>query len=262
VDDGSAPPPPSPSDGGTTDAAKPDASGPAFTCDVSLCLTGASTRSDGSNSAFNVICDGPEVPSVVKSCDSGGCYNTFNSFLVAVSAIYPSLFAALDTTKDGKVDAADAACRVNILGFSWGGVAAVSLAQTFLADANVDASRRQVARLVVMDPYQPSATITVPAGVVSFWELRHSIASSSDCSKSAPLGPYLGVRPHCAAGQDCRDYDYSLAPTAAFPTDSGGTMLGGAVGHCDVPFLAAPVVRALFSGKTPTSLPPSVAVQP
>jgi pimeloyl-ACP methyl ester carboxylesterase len=224
-----------------------------------MCLTGAIKRTDGSNQGFNLLCDGPEVPGVVQSCDANGCYNTFESFLVDVRTIYPSLFKALDKNHDGKYDEGDAACRVHLLGFSWGGVAAVQIAGLFLGDANVAAPLRTVARLVVLDPFQPGTTLTIPAGVAQLYELRHSVAPPSDCSRGSPLGPYLGLVPHCSSSSTCADYDYSLAPDKPFPSPLG-SMLGGEVGHCDVPWVAGAIVREIFASKPLTDLPPSVPV--
>lgn len=72
---------------------------------------------------------------------------------------------------------------------------------------------------------------------------------------------YEGLRPHCAPGV-CRDFDYSLSPETAFPTQAGGSYLGGQVGHCRVPDVGFPLAVALLRGSPLPPLPGEVAVQP
>ncbi len=268
----------SPSDAGApADAGSPvdggpsvDAGGPADSgidpnddggCQVTICLTGATERG-GSNTPFDEICDQPEVPGVVQSCSGSTCFNTFNTFLVNTqSTLYPPLFHALDTNNDNQINDSDAKCGVNILGFSWGGYAGVELAGLIANDGRIAANRRRVKRLFVMDPYQPTKKITVPTNVDRFVEYRHSVVpSGADCSKSAPLGPYKGLQPHCATGQNCIDYDYSLGGTNLFPTIHGGAYEGQDVGHCAVPEVAAPAILADFRGEAFSPLPPTVTV--
>lgn len=105
-------------------------------------------------------------------------------------------------------------------------------------------------------------TLSVPGNVDEYVELRHSVSPAFDCSSGAPLGPYEGLRPHCAAGQRCTDYDYSLAPAQAFPTRGGGSLLGADIGHCEVPMVGAVPILDALSGTPFTSYPPQVPVQP
>ncbi len=243
-------------DAGVSDAGSPAA------CQLTICLTGATERG-GSNTPFDSICDDPVIPGVISSCSGSTCFHTFNTFLVNTkNTLYPPLFAALDTNHDNVVNAVDTLCDVNILGFSWGGYAGVELAGVLAADTRVAADRRGVARLFIIDPYQPSKNISVPSNVRRFVEYRHSVVpSGSDCSKGAPLGPYKGLPPHCPAAQNCIDFDYSLAPTTSFPTRTG-SLLGSEVGHCAVPEVAAPPILADFRGEAFSPLPPTVPVVP
>jgi len=245
------------------DAGPPPSDGGA--CELTLCLTGAISRTDGSNHAFNIICDDPSIQGLVQECDLAGCYNTFNSFLVDVkTVIYPPLFKALDTNGDGKVDALDAPCQVTLLGFSWGGASAVQLAQALVTDPNVAPARQRVDRVFAMDPFQTGISeLVIPVGVDHYWEFRHSIVpAAGDCSSGAPLGPYKGLVPHCYAdaGSSCIDYDYSLSPTVNFPANVGGSFLGEDVGHCDVPAVAGPAVLAILKGQNYPELPVTVPV--
>jgi hypothetical protein len=235
---------------------------PTAMCQKTLCTTGAFARGDAIE--FDAICDYPEIAStVVKSCQGTTCFNTFETFLKDPKDIYAELFKALDTNKDGKLDGADPLCEVTLLGFSWGGVAAVQVARLFTTDTNVDTSRRKVKRLVAMDPYQPNAgRLDIPAGVQEFVEFRHTVAPSNDCSKNDFLGPYKGLVPHCALGAQCTDYDYSLAPTTVFTAQAGKTFTGQSVGHCEVPLVADPLIRAMYRGDPLSNLPPTVPVTP
>ena len=228
---------------------------PASTCDVTICLTGAIDQTSGSNSGFEALCGRDELVGVVEDCDSGTCYRTHDSFMRSPEgAVYPKLFAALDRDGDGDVDADDPFCDVNILGFSWGGVNAVELARVLSRDGRVSRAQRRVARLLLMDPYQPmaAAKMRVPENVARTRVWRHSKPNPRDCSRVAPLGPYAGMAPLCAAGSDCEDLDYSATPSGPFVDTYGRTWRGDEVGHCSVPLVATPgVLRELESGAAP-----------
>ncbi len=258
-------------DAGTNDAGVFDAGydagiWDAGTCEVTMCFTGAPQRG-GSNAPFDEICDSTVVPNVIKSCDSLSCYNTFNTFGVsAKNSLYPNLFRALDTNGDNLVNAQDRGCTVNLLGYSWGGFAAIDVAQALGEDSRVDPGYRTVARVMVLDPYQRSdsfpfskRSLTVPTNIHKFVEFRHSVSPANDCSKSAPFGPYEGAQPHCLPFQSCFDYNYSNS-TSAYPTAGGGTLYGDQVGHCEVPEVAGPAVLAEFQGQVYTAMPPQVPV--
>lgn len=232
-------------------------------CGVTLCLTGAVDQSSASNFPFQELCAEPSVPGLIQDCESGTCHSTFNNVLVDLETeIYPYLFAALDTNGDGAVNDDDEPCAVNLLGYSWGGVNVVELAQVFLSDPSVSASRAVVDKLIVIDPYQPLARVDVPAGVTRFWEYRHSSSPAHDCSNSAPLGPYRGIAPTCVPGASCVDYDYSLAPDQWFSSSySGGSYAGADVGHCIVAEVAYdPALANLLDAPWGGPLPPTVPV--
>ena len=229
-------------------------------CQMTMCLTGAPNRG-GSNEPFDVICDNAAVPNVIRSCDSINCYNTFNTFLVdAKGSIYSKLFAALDTNGDNLVNASDTFCRVNLLGYSWGGIAAVQIAEKLSTDTRVDAQSRRIKRLFVMDPYQPGATVRVPTNVERFIEFRHSQSPSNDCSNGALGGPYEGVQPRCYPNQSCYDFDYSQSPSVSFPANGGGFYVGSQVGHCEVPAVAAVAILADFKNLPMPTLPASMPI--
>lgn len=234
-------------------------------CQVTVCLTGAVAHGDGSNDGFRRLCERPEVRGRVDNCNRTPCESTWTNFpSTSVSTqtdSYVALFTALDSNRDGRVDGADAPCQLNLLGFSWGGVNLSRLAKTFLTDARVDASRRSVERFIAMDPYQPlTGGITIPPGVVHAWVYRHSVAPEQDCSSGVPVGPYKGVPPRCAAGQDCTDHDYSLNPTTVF-RGGGLTLRGDQIGHCDVPYIATPAVVANLLDQVHSQLPDTHPVE-
>jgi hypothetical protein len=245
-------------DAGVNDAGAPDAGLPdaGAACTVTVCLTGAINQQSASNDGFTALCEDPRVQGLVQSCGALGCESTFSTFPTTnAQAVYPSLFAAMDRNHDGQVDSADGPCVLNIVGFSWGGVNAVDLANRYLSDTKV-ASTRTVTHLALLDPYQPLLSkLTIPARVDATAEFRHSIAPSTDCSNTAPLGPYLGIELHCAAGQACVDYNYSLSPNGVF-----GGYPGASVGHCDVPAAAQAPVLEFLTGQALTDVPATVPV--
>jgi pimeloyl-ACP methyl ester carboxylesterase len=221
-------------------------------------MTGAINRSSGSNEGFQEICDTPALAAlgIVKDCVGGTCYTAFNSFLKSDSDPLDPLIRALDSNADGKVNAADRTCDVNLIGFSWGGIGVAKLARIFLDDSRVDPSRKSIAKLIAMDPYRPAASLDIPKEVKQAWVFRRSVVPNSDCSKT--VGPYVGKKPTCEAPAQCIDMDYSLAPTGVFTFLSGGSIRGADVGHCTVPYAAGPSVVALLQGKPAANLPPRV----
>ena len=228
-------------------------------CQLTMCFTGAVSRG-GSNAPFDEICDNPAIPGVIRSCDSLNCFNTFNTFGISVSTLYSKLFAALDSNADNKVNGQDRGCKANLLGYSWGGVAAVEVASELASDSRVEAQYKRVTRVFVMDAYQPFKTLTVPNNVERFIEYRHSISPLNDCSRGVIGGPYEGIRPKCYPNQSCFDYDYSQSPNTPYPSSSGASYLGSQIGHCEVPAVAAPAIIADFKGMPYAFMPTQVPV--
>ena len=228
-------------------------------CQLTMCLTGALSRG-GSNAPFDAICDNAAIPGVIRSCDALNCYNTFNTFGVSSASLYAKLFAALDTNGDNKVNALDRGCKANLLGYSWGGVAAVEVASQLSNDSRVEGNSKRVGRLFVMDAYQPLKNMNVPNNVDRFIEYRHSVSPSNDCSRGVIGGPYEGIRPRCYPNQSCFDYDYSLSANTSYPTSSGALYFGSQIGHCEVPEVAAPAIIAEFQGVPYAHMPTQVPV--
>lgn len=214
--------------------------------EVIFCYNGATTRTQSSNLPFTDICDSLG-PTVVRDCVDGPCFSTFETFVAdADTTLYARLFAELDVNHDNILSGADGAVRLVLLGYSWGAVTAVHIADALAADPRVSSRKKAVDLLVALDPFQvPIATLDVPGTVRNFRELRHSITPSFDCSEGAPLGPYRGWTPRCRISSDCSDYDFSLSPNVEFPTAHGGSMSGREIGHCEVPLVSYDLVRAM-----------------
>ncbi len=227
---------------------------PASTCTVTMCLTGAIDQTSGSNSGFERLCGRDELIGLVEDCDTETCYRTHDSFLSnPASSVYPKLFTALDANGDGRVDTDDPYCDVNLVGFSWGGVNALQVARVLNEDERVDVSQRRVSRMLLMDPYQPMGAdkMRVPANVARTVVWRHSKPNPNDCSRVAPLGPYVGMAPICADDQVCFDVDYSKKPGPESLPLSWRAQRGRNVGHCSVPDVATPEVLEELSGGDP-----------
>lgn len=246
-------------DAGPADAGPADA-GPALR-PVTICLTGACSdlgANCSSNQYFTDLCDELALrdAGVVRS-SSGTTFAT--AFDTDAASVAGTLFLALDRNGDNQVNQLDGPIVLNILGFSWGGANVEDLANRVTTDSRIDQSGLR-SRVVILDAFQPfnNGAVTMPVGLEEAWSFRHSVASSSDCSNGAPLGPYLGLRLACAAGQRCSDHDFSLAPTTFF-----NGLSGSSIGHCEVPFAARQYVLDLVTrGQTTTPLPPAVPVAP
>jgi len=228
-------------------------------CTITLCLTGAMDHDTPSNAHFRALCADPRVKGLHSDCAFGQCRGTFDSFLqFPLLTVYPSLVDAMDRNRDGVVDHADPVCEVNLLGFSWGGVNVLSVAQHLAYDARIPATHRTVHRAVLIDAYQPFSThrMHMPRNIASALSVRHSQASANDCSAHAPLGPYLGLSPVATSTQMCADYDYSKADHVLFRMADGRGLYGDEIGHCEVPaaaheFIIAHLNDRAFDGPLP-----------
>lgn len=218
---------------------------PAPACDLTLCMAGAFTRTDGANPRLARICRA--APGLVEDCGAAGCQPLFA--FASIPSAQAALFKALDANADGTVDAADPARRVCLVGYSWGGVNAALLARQVLTDPRIAPARRQIAHLVLVDPFAPMTPhVEVPGGVQHAVNHRHTLAPPRDCSRNAPLGPYKGLMMRCPKGASCVDVDHSKRD----PT----------VGHCSIMRTVAPAIRALISPPTPPAAAPPTARAP
>ncbi len=217
-----------------------------------VCLTGA-----GGHRTFESFCESPLVVGRIDDCRNGPCHPTFSTFpMPNAESVWTAVFEALDTTHDGKLDDQDEVVELDVIGYSWGGVNAVDLAARMAKDERV-ATPWRVKRLILLDAFQPGASLSIPANVDKTFSFRHSVAPANDCSNNALLGPYLGIAPSCAASQACFDFDFSLGQEQHF-----GRQLATSVGHCDVPRAAMDAVKQLLRDEVPTKVPPRVPVKP
>jgi pimeloyl-ACP methyl ester carboxylesterase len=216
-----------------------------------ICFSGASLHEDpytaGGNRELGEICEG--LVNVIRG-------KRYPFFTWQEDGAIEAVIRVMDTNHDGKVTLEDEASEITIIGFSWGGFNAVALAKEIQGSALIESRRRKsVERLIVLDPYKPqvfSSELSVPSNVRHFWELRHTVAPASDCSRNAPLGPYRGVDPVCSTRTQCSDHDYSLAPNDRF-----AGIPGRDVGHCTVPMITSAIIRDLTDhNETNEPLPP------
>jgi hypothetical protein len=249
-----------PMDAGPADAgpnaqvdAGPGDAGPLAARPVTLCLTGACplfTVNCSSNDQFTEVCEHlAGLDAGVVASSSG---HTFATYPVENAAtVMAPLFAALDRNHDGAVNATDGPVDLNLLGFSWGGKNLGDLTERLTADARIDQATLHV-RVVMLDPYQPfKGPVVMAAAVDEAWNFRHATAPSDDCSRRAPLGPYLGLPLQCPVGMPCHDYDFSLTG------QSFQGIPGDRVGHCDVALAARDFIfELLLQGHITSPLPP------
>lgn len=201
-------------------------------CDVSICMAGAVRRTDGANPPLSAFCS--ELPGLVRDCSTSPCDPLYT--MGGVDKAFEDLIDALDKNHDGRVNAKDPACKIHIVGYSWGGKNAQILARKLIEDMRVSKERSQVDQLIVFDPYIPLNTLHVPKGVKKFWEYRHSSSPKNDCSQSGVLGtgPYVGIVPTCDASVRCRDYDFSLDRERTYDPFNSWPLRGEQIDHCTV----------------------------
>ncbi len=219
-------------------------------CSISMCLTGAMSHDTPSNRHFAELCADSRMPSLHQDCWWGDCHDTFDSFLqFPLLSVYPSLLDALDRTGDGRIDEDDPVCSVNLIGFSWGGVNAISLAHHMQFDPRVPDTHKIVSKIVLLDAFQPvvAHNMAVPENVESVLSIRHSQASRDDCSGEAPLGPYLGIAPVCSSSTSCADFDVTAEPNTLYELDRIGYRRGDEIGHCLIPLVSHEPVLAYLN---------------
>ena len=188
---------------------------------ATICLNGAGRADHPGNLVVDALC--AELPGLIEDCSRGACRPTFLATDVVGAEV------ALREVSLGLGDGD----TLSVVGYSLGGINATILAARFSADAAVRAQRRRIDRLVLLDPFSPAASrpLDIPDGVRAAWVYRHSVAGPEDCSGDRAIGPYLGIRPRCAADQRCRDYDWSTVEAIA-----------DTVGHCTVTDLSVDAV--------------------
>jgi pimeloyl-ACP methyl ester carboxylesterase len=208
-----------------------------------------------SNAGFRALCESSIVRGRIDDCSSGACRATWGTFpSTSPEAVWDAVFAELDADRNGVIDDRDPVFELDVLGFSWGGVNALALARLMQVDPRMIAPR-SIRRLVLIDAYQPLASLWITPNVERTISFRHSRAPATDCSHGAPLGPYLGLAPTCGRDQECFDYDFSLSPRDTF-----AGMLGSEVGHCDVPTAAAANVAQVLQDAPLRGAPREVPV--
>jgi hypothetical protein len=169
---------------------------------VSVCFSGRSLGDDpyasGGNSEMGALCK--SLPGLIVDVSGRDAAYPFFRWNSSVDHALDVVVAALDTNHDGVVTNLDKDVDLNVIGFSWGGFNARDLSRSMASDRRFSPSRRDVARLITLDPYRTDVgferdSIMVPANVSIFYEFRHTIAPEKDCSRIVEglIGPFTAL---------------------------------------------------------------------
>ncbi|NUP14472.1 MAG: hypothetical protein HOW73_51235 [Polyangiaceae bacterium] len=190
---------------------------------VLLCQQGLADRETGWDKGLFALCEAAEDAGFTLVRD--GDYEAFNA--LDENGAYAALFDELDENGDGLVDEDDSEGIVHLVGFSWGGINVTDIADRLRKDDRIAPSRRGVAGMVLLDPFQPQLwRARIPANVANAWEYRQTDTTWGDCSFAVSLGiGFNGLKPLAKSEEtSCAYYDLDA--------------FAGKVGHCDVPSLA------------------------
>ena len=189
-----------------------------------LCQQGLSDRTTEWDKGLFDLCKAAEAGGIDLVWD--GDYPAFGA--LDQHGAYAALFDELDSNGDGYVTDEDTLTAVHLVGFSWGGINVTDIAWWLNHDERILPERRLVLVMVLLDPYQPHLwRATIPSNVYRFWEYAQSDTTEGDCSSTVSLGfGFNGLPPRPKSDlADCAYYDLDA--------------FAGAVGHCDVPSVAA-----------------------
>ena len=188
-----------------------------------VCEQGLGDRTSGDDRGLFHLCEAAEKGGIELVRD--GDYAAFGA--LDENGTYAALFDALDENGDGVVDNRDSPVLVHLVGFSWGGINITDVAERLRTDHRVSSSRKGIAAMVLLDPFQLQVSRTnIPSNVLRAWVYRETEFTAGDCSATFSLGfGFNGHRPRARSEMTfCSDYDLD-----AFIGD---------VGHCDVPGVA------------------------
>ncbi|PRQ06321.1 hypothetical protein [Enhygromyxa salina] len=213
-------------------------------CQRTLCVAGPGEIYSDSNRDLGELC--ARGHGVVQRCEGDRCDNVW-----AVEnwrAGLDGMIASLDANGDGKLDAGDPGCAINLAGWSTGGVVvSQDIPSALIEDPNVDAAHAQIQHLIAITPYAskfgPGAeveTLVIPDSVSKAFIYRHTASPPDDCSASFEGGPWRSPAPVCGEQTTCYDYDYSQNPELAY-LGRRGARSGAMIGHCNVVALVAKV---------------------
>lgn len=211
---------------------------PESRCARTLCIGGPGEFDDKPNIDLGDLCR--RGPGVLRRCEGEQCRSmwTLDEWQQGLEA----LIASLDRDGDGQLDERARDCRINLAGWSQGGViAAEKLPELLRADPRMSEARAVVDHLVAIAPWAPERTqIDVAENVRKAFVYRHSKTPDDDCSKDLEGGPRLSPPPVCGSQTRCFDYDYSLEPLLTY-VGRRGVRSGSEVGHCNIVSLVAKI---------------------
>lgn len=208
-------------------------------CARTLCIAGPGPLSEPANGDLGELCR--RSPGVVRRCEGERCASVWA--IEQWPEGLEALLISLDDNADGRVDNHDTPCRINVAGWSLGGmIAAEQVPAALLANTTISPERSVVDHLVTVVPWSPghAAQIDIGENVRKAWIYRHTRTPAEDCSTAYEGGPWLSPAPVCRPGTQCWDYDYSLEPMLGF-LGRRGARSGLEVDHCQIMSLVAKI---------------------
>lgn len=206
-------------------------------CQRTLCVGGPGDLYNEPNRDLGELC--ARAPGVVKRCEGERCDNVWA--IDGWEAGLEATITSLDLNADGKLDADDPSCPLNLAGWSSGAVVvSQALPAALAADPRVDAKHAKIQNLVAITPYSPSKSLEIADSVGKAFIYRHTKSPAGDCSAAFEGGPWLSPAPACGEHTRCFDYDYSFEPELAY-TGRRGARSGPEIGHCNIVALIAKI---------------------
>jgi hypothetical protein len=205
-------------------------------CQRTLCVGGPGELDSEANRDLGELC--ARAPGVVQRCEGERCESVWA--VDGWEAGLEGLIASLDLEGDGKLDADEPTCPLNLAGWSTGAVVvSQALPAALAADPRVDPVHAKVQHLVAIAPYSlGSEQLAIAPNIGKAFIYRNTKTPEDDCSTAFENGPWRSPTPVCGEQTTCFDYDYSRDLDLAY-VGRRGARSGAEIGHCNVVAIVA-----------------------